>query len=207
MAEYASREVLKLLATKNLRGISTSSLVCELQGIGDKLVNLDICPDEVISFSRPQGCSKEEWLDDHHYFLLCSVGAIKQELLRRRQAQYLGYGWPDKEIIQTIKEKLGSNGLTDVIGWYTDVFYYQGKWTFRCMLHGEDKHPSGVIYPNELKWHCYGCNRGGDVFDIVCLFERVELPQAIKKLARYLGIDLKPLKENSKLEITGGVTL
>ncbi len=103
---------------------------------------------------------------------------------------------PDREIIQTIKERIH---LADVIEWYTEITYSNtDQMKFRCTLHGTDTSPSGVIYTKEQKWWCFGCNKGGDAFDAIQAFERIDLPTAIKKLANHLGIELRPLKENNK---------
>lgn len=46
-----------------------------------------------------------------------------------------------------------------------------GNWTARCPLPGhDDKTPSFVVYrDNERGWHCFGCQRGGDVVNLAQL--------------------------------------
>ena len=99
-------------------------------------------------------------------------------------------------MIQTLKERIP---VEDVVSWYTEVFYHgigsrKEQLQFRCPLH-PDQHPSGVIYLKESRWHCYQCQAHGDIFDAVCLFERMDLPRAIKKLGAYIGIEIRPLRE------------
>lgn len=202
--QYAGKETLKVLAQKSWRGVSIPDLVCSIQYQRDRLEDFKAVPDAFISFV-PTGCTREEYVEDTTYFYECLIESIEKELERRQIMQFQGVTNINKEIIQTIKEKLSGQGLADVIGWYTDVFVHQNRWTFRCTLHGEDKHPSGVIYLDEMRWWCFGCNKGGDAFDAVQEFERVELPQAITKLARHLGIDNKPLFPKSKKR--GGMKL
>ena len=45
-----------------------------------------------------------------------------------------------------------------------------------------------------MEFHCFVCNAHGDIFDAVQLWERMELIQAIKKLANYIGLEIKPFK-------------
>ena len=172
MAE--SNEFLKHLARTNLRGITSSDIVCEIQGLREELEN--------------------EPLGDHHFYLLCRFNHLLRELERRTRLNDNGIKTTNREIIQTIKERVP---IEDVISWYTDVFYYQGKTTFRCTLHGLDKNPSGVIYKDEGRFHCFACQAHGDIFDAVQLFERMELIDAIKKLANYIGLEIKPFEKKS----------
>ena len=44
------------------------------------------------------------------------------------------------------------------------------RWGARCPLPDhEDKSPSFVVYPGNGGWHCFGCNRGGDVVELARL--------------------------------------
>jgi len=54
-----------------------------------------------------------------------------------------------------------------------EVFSYGGnisRMKYRCTLHGEDRNPSGVLYLNEGRYRCYGCNAGGDIFQLLLVF-------------------------------------
>lgn len=164
--------MLKSLAQSNVRGVTSSDIVCEIQDLRDKL---------------------ESELDrEHRFYLLCRFNWLLNELERRTRLNNTGVRTTNKEIIQTIKERIE---IDTVLSWYTDVFYHQGKWTFRCTLHGDDKHPSGVIYKPDGKFHCFVCNAHGDIFDAVQLFERLELIEAIKKLANFIGLEIKPFEK------------
>ncbi len=39
-----------------------------------------------------------------------------------------------------------------------------GRYKGHCPFH-DDPNPSFKLYPEEDKWHCYGCDRGGDLID------------------------------------------
>lgn len=51
----------------------------------------------------------------------------------------------------------------------------------RCPLH-HDTHPSLCIWPDG-RWRCFGCARGGDVFDLVAALRRLTNREAIAALA------------------------
>lgn len=187
------QKTLKLLS-KNLHGLSISFLVCEIQDTRLKLELLDITPNEVIGFQQPSEFTQKEWIEDHRYFWNSIIDSDTKEIERRRHINETYVKNPDLEIIQTIKERIK---IEDVLEWYTEVLVSKRQWKYRCTLHGPDKHPSGIIYQQDNKCWCFVCNQGGDVFDTVQLFERINLPQAIAKLATHIGIDTKSLTNST----------
>ena len=191
---YADKEILKYLAEKNYRGWRTPDLVCELQCYQDKLADIEACPD--LLFPLPSGCTKQEYFSDTVYFLLSRIWCIENEIDRRDKIQPLAIRFTNENILEAVKDKLGGQGLVDVISRYTKVYHHQKIWSYECPLHGDgqDKHASGVIYPEEKRYWCFVCNRGGDVFDVVCNFERVKLPEAITRLAKEVGIEPRPIE-------------
>ena len=168
-----NKAIITLLAHSNLRGIKSSDIVCEIQDLREKL--------------------ESEPLGEHRFYLLCRFNWLLNELERRTRMNNNGVRVTNKEIIQTIKERID---IDTVLAWYTDVFYHQNKWTYRCTLHGDDKHPSGVIYKDDNRFHCFVCQAHGDIFDAVQLFERLELIEAIKKLANFIGLEIKPFEKH-----------
>ena len=191
-----NQQGLKLLASQNQRGIPTNRIVYEILDTRAKLKLLEISPDDAIGFQCPSYYTEKEWVEEHRYFWDCVLESCFNEIERRRNINEDAIKKPAREIIQAIKTDMP---LADVLEWYTKVIYNGRKqWKFHCTLHGEDKHPSGIIYSDEQRWWCFTCNQGGDVFDAVQAFERVDLPQAIKKLATYLGIELRPLTNKKK---------
>jgi hypothetical protein len=178
-------ECLRLMARMtNWRGVPTADLIYELQDLKEM----------------------EPMVDSPNHRLYCGfvAEAIGAELERRRAMKVSGNQDAAPETIQAMKQTLGGQGLADIIARYTEVFVHKPQWTFRCTLHGQDRNPSGVIYLDEMRWWCFGCNRGGDVFDAVMAFEGVTMAEAIAILGRYLGIDVRAMTPRRK---KGGVPI
>ena len=56
-----------------------------------------------------------------------------------------------------------------------------------CPFH-PDAHPSLHVYVQSDSWWCYGCNRGGDVFDWIQRRDKVGFSEALSTLAARAGI-------------------
>src|SRR5262252_3157547 len=63
-----------------------------------------------------------------------------------------------------------------------------------CPFHSE-KTPSFTVDPDKGFFHCFGCNKGGDVFTFLALQENVSFPEAVKLLASKVGVALPELGE------------
>ena len=59
-----------------------------------------------------------------------------------------------------------------------------------CPFHSE-KTPSFFVYPEKNSFSCYGCNRFGDIFDLVQEMENLEFVEAMHFLAEKFNIPLE----------------
>jgi hypothetical protein len=55
--------------------------------------------------------------------------------------------------------------------------------TGRCPFHTE-RTPSFGIHPDEKRWNCFGCDRGGDAYDFVMRLHRIDFDTAVELLAQ-----------------------
>ncbi len=56
-----------------------------------------------------------------------------------------------------------------------------------CPFHNE-KTPSFNLYPENNSFFCFGCNKGGSVFDFVMGVENLAFPDAVRQLAQRAGM-------------------
>jgi DNA primase len=72
-----------------------------------------------------------------------------------------------------------------------------------CVFH-EEKTPSFAVSPERGLFHCFGCSVGGDVFGFVMRVDRVSFPEAVRLLAKRVGIELREPEATTRREDTCG---
>ncbi len=85
-----------------------------------------------------------------------------------------------REEIQAIRVR---HPIEQVIGAYVELRPAGRRLVANCPLPGHaDSNPSFSVYPEEQHFHCYGCNRGGDVFTFLQLMEGMSFREAVERL-------------------------
>lgn len=88
--------------------------------------------------------------------------------------------------VDQIKDRLG---IAEVVGQYLKLERAGINFRARCPFHNE-RTPSFFVSPARGSWHCFGCNRGGDLISFVEEIEGVDFLGALKILAPQAGVDL-----------------
>ena len=83
-----------------------------------------------------------------------------------------------------------ANDIVEVIGSYLPLKRAGANFRALCPFHHE-KTPSFNVNPNLQIFHCFGCNKGGDVFTFVREYEHLDFPEAVRRLAERAKIPIE----------------
>jgi len=83
-----------------------------------------------------------------------------------------------------------ANDIVDVIGSYLPLKRAGASFTALCPFHKE-KTPSFHVNPSRQIFHCFGCHKGGDVFEFVREYENIGFMDAVRRLAERAKIPLE----------------
>jgi DNA primase len=89
----------------------------------------------------------------------------------------------------TLDRVRAASDIVDVVGSYIPLKRAGANFMALCPFHKE-KTPSFNVNPQRQIFHCFGCNKGGDVFTFVREYENLDFPEAVKRLADRAGIPM-----------------
>lgn len=96
-----------------------------------------------------------------------------------------------------VEDVRAANDIVDIVSEYVRLKRVGQNFIGLCPFHTE-KTPSFNVNREKQWYHCFGCSKGGDVFDFVMSMENIEFMEALKVLAERAGIELK-LSSDSEL--------
>ena len=89
--------------------------------------------------------------------------------------------------------------IVRVIQDYVQLKKKGANWMACCPFHKE-KTPSFSVSPAKEIFYCFGCHKGGSVFNFVMEIERVSFPEAIRIVADKIGMPLPNMIDDSRFE-------
>lgn len=97
---------------------------------------------------------------------------------------------PRKSPMSDIDEIKARLDIVDIVGSRVTLKKAGRNFKGLCPFHNE-KSPSFMVSPDRQTFHCFGCGKGGSVFDFVMLFDHVDFAEALETLAEKAGVKLE----------------
>ncbi|HEX8871624.1 MAG TPA: DNA primase [Candidatus Acidoferrum sp.] len=89
--------------------------------------------------------------------------------------------------------------IVRVVGEYVRLKKSGKDFSGLCPFH-QEKTPSFTVSPIKQIFYCFGCGKGGDVFNFVMDMEKCDFPEAVKVVAEKCGIPIPRPKERTPEE-------
>jgi DNA primase len=90
-------------------------------------------------------------------------------------------------LIDEIKSKID---IHDLISEYVELKRSGSNYKGLCPFHSE-KTPSFMVSPSKQIFHCFGCNKGGDIFSFIMNYDNMTFNEALSHLADKAGVRIE----------------
>jgi DNA primase len=89
--------------------------------------------------------------------------------------------------------------IVRVLGDYVTLKKKGANWMACCPFH-QEKTPSFSVNPSKNIFYCFGCSKGGSVFNFVMELEGVSFPESVRIVAEKVGIPLPEQVDDKRFE-------
>ncbi len=100
-----------------------------------------------------------------------------------------------QECVARIKD---SADIVELVGRFLQLRRAGNAWKACCPFHNE-KTPSFSVNPARQTFHCFGCGVGGDAVKFLMMYENLDYPTALRRLADMNGIQVQEEEENPEM--------
>ena len=100
-----------------------------------------------------------------------------------------------QECVARIKD---SADIVELLSKYLQLRRAGNSWKACCPFHSE-KTPSFHVNSARQTFHCFGCGVGGDALKFIMMFENLDYPTALRRLADMNGIPVIEEEENPEM--------
>ncbi|RXK54271.1 DNA primase [Enterococcus faecalis] len=92
-----------------------------------------------------------------------------------------------QEVIEEVRHR---TNIVDIIGQYVQLKKSGKNYTGLCPFH-EERSPSFSVAEDKQIFHCFGCGKGGTVFNFLQEIEGISFPESVKRVAdlEHLSVD------------------
>ncbi|CAM4142221.1 DNA primase [Lacicoccus alkaliphilus] len=91
-----------------------------------------------------------------------------------------------QETIEYVRER---TDITDLVSGYLKLEKRGRNYVGLCPFHDE-KTPSFSVSPEKQICHCFGCKKGGNVFQFIMEIENISFTESVKRLGKPLGVEI-----------------
>ncbi|MFA4986000.1 MAG: DNA primase [Candidatus Brocadiia bacterium] len=88
-----------------------------------------------------------------------------------------------------LEQVASANDIVEYIGTCIPLKKSGKSFSALCPFHKE-KTPSFHVFPEDQRFKCFGCNKGGSIFHFAMEYNRLSFPEAVEMLARRAGIEI-----------------
>ncbi|WP_086347675.1 DNA primase [Candidatus Enterococcus clewellii] len=92
-----------------------------------------------------------------------------------------------QEVIDEVRER---TNIVEIVGQYVQLKKSGKNYMGLCPFH-EERSPSFSVAEDKQIFHCFGCGKGGSVFNFVQEIEGISFPEAVQKIADMEQIPLQ----------------